>query len=127
MTLKSLYLNRIVTLKTELKNTNSYITNREKLINEYISIIEETLHELKTIGNDEKIEPHIKYIQLNEKTTDIEKITANIEELYNDINKKLVIINKQKALLIQYCIEDHPNLSEDLIVAELNQLLFEVK
>ncbi|MFM2392787.1 MAG: hypothetical protein RLZZ546_769 [Bacteroidota bacterium] len=127
MKIKSLYLNRITTLKTELKNTESYVSKRHTIINEYVDIIQEVLSELKTISNDENIEPHIKYIQLNEKTTDIEKITAKIEELYNDINKKVVHVNKEKALLIQNCIEDHPNLSEDAIVTELNKLLFEVQ
>lgn len=127
MKLKPLYLNRIITLKTDIKNTESYISKRQVVINDYVGVIEEVLQELKTISNDEKIEPHIKYIQLNEKTTDIEKITAKIEELHNDISKKVVIINKSKELLIQNCIEDHPNLSEDVIVTEISKLLFEVQ
>ena len=123
MKLKSLYINRITTLKVEMSNIEEYVSSRNNVINQYLALIEELLLELKTISNNENIEPHIKYIQLNEKTVEIEKITVKIDELYKDINKKIVYISKEKDILLQNCIEDHTNLSEDDIILEIRNLL----
>ncbi len=123
MKLKSLYLNRINTLKSDLVKADDYISKRNTIINEYVSLMKELLLELKTISNNENIEPNIKYIQLNEKTSEIEKIYSKMEELYNDINKKATSINKERDILLQNCIEDHSNLSEKQIIDEFLILL----
>jgi hypothetical protein len=126
MKLKNLYLDRIKTLRNELKNTNEYILKRQSIIQDYISLINETLTKLKSISEDENIEPHIKYIQLNEKTSEIEKISIQIEILYTEINQKESIFNKEKSILIQNCLEDHSNFSEDEILEEVSNLLSDV-
>ncbi len=126
MKLKNLYLDRIKTIKTELKKTNEYILKRQDIIQEYISLINESLIKLKAISEDENIEPHIKYIQLNEKTSEIEKISIQIEILYTEINQKETIFNREKSILIQNCLEDHSNFSEDEILEEFTKLLTDV-
>ena len=121
--LKKLYIDRISTLKKEIKNAEIYFIKRASIIEEYIKIIENLNIKIAEINNDKKKDLNIKYIELNEKTSEIEKVTFKIEELTNENITKVNIINKSKYILIQSCIEDHTDLSEKEILLEIEKLL----
>jgi hypothetical protein len=121
--LKPLYYDRIKTLKREIYNIEEYSIKRKNIIDDYIKLIDETLEDIKKISNDDKIDNNIKYIKLNEKTSDIEKITNKIDVLYNEILNKTNYIIKEKEILLQNCIKDHSNFSEIDIILEINSSL----
>ncbi len=121
--LKPLYYDRIKTLKSEISNIEEYSIKRKKIIDDYIKVIDETLEEIKKISNDDKIDNNIKYIKLNEKSSDIEKITSKIDVLYNEIVEKTNYIVREKEILLQNCIKDHANFTEFEIINAINSSL----
>ena len=110
--LKPLYTNRIKTLKRDISKASEYILIRSNLILEYKKLVDDGLIELKNISDDTKIVSNIKYIQLNEKTSEIEKITKRMSENSNEIDIKNSFIKNEYNILLQNCINDHPNISK---------------
>ena len=121
--LKKLYIDRIYTLKKEIKDAEVFYTKRASIIEDYLLIINNLKDSMTIITNNEKIEPNIKYIQLNEKASEIEKVFTKIGELTNENINKVANINKSKSILIQNCMEDHTNMTEKEILLEINTLL----
>ena len=121
--LKKLYIDRIYTLKKEIKDAEVFYTKRASIIEDYLLIINNLKDSMTIITNNEKIEPNIKYIQLNEKASEIEKVFTKIGELTNENINKVANINKSKSILIQNCMEDHTNMTENEILLEINTLL----
>ena len=127
MIFKPIYLNRLKTLKRDIKEMDIYLKANKDIITQYNSIVLKLTDDLKIISDNEKIEPNIKYIQLNERITEIEKILNKIEVIYQDMNKKVHVMNKNKSILLQNCIEDHSNISEKDIINEFSNFLFDEK
>jgi hypothetical protein len=121
--LKPLYLNRIKTLKTEINNNNIYIKNKCDYLLECNNIILEYTNLLKEILSDVNLDINNRYIQMMEKSNEIEKIVNVIQKTEEDIISKQNNITKSTNLLIQNCLEDHPNLTENVIEEQIIYML----
>lgn len=121
--LKPLYLNRIKTLKTEIRNNNIFIKNKCEYLLECNNIILEYTGLLKEISSNENLDINNRYIQMMEKSNEIEKIVNVIQKTEEDIKSKQNNISKSTSLLIQNCLEDHPNLTENVIVEQIMYML----
>lgn len=123
--LKGLYIQRIKTLKNDIKNCENFIFSKKSEINEYTKLLDELLKEIKNISDNEKVEPNIKYIQINEKTLLLQKISSKIENLYNEINKNILNINKNKNIFIENCLNDHKNIKKEILLEEIQKKFLE--
>lgn len=119
--LKSIYVNRIKILKTEINKTEIYLSKNKTELENYTNIVLSKLQDMDNISNDNKIDSNIKYIQLTELTNEVEKLVLKIESIKNDILEKVDYIINQKNIIINNCIEDNPNISEEIVKESIDK------
>lgn len=121
--IKPIYLKRIEQLKKEYSKIKTDIDNKQQIINECLDLKDILLKEIETITKNDKIEPNIKYIEIDSKLRNIESIVSKINSIYGSIQEKCKKVDKERNIIIDLCIEENPTISNDIITSKINNLL----
>lgn len=120
--MKEIHLNRLKIIKTEMIKKESFIESQRLKMDESISMVNLLLEEIKKINNDEKNDLNNKYILLNEKAKNIEKIQKQISSIYNELFRINENWKKDINIIIeQICNEQ--NISRKQAVDEIEKIL----
>ena len=71
---------------------------------------------IENITKDEIIEPNKKYILINEKLDEIEKVSNVLSGMKNEVLIRKESITKDKRMLIETCLEEQKDLTIDDIL-----------
>lgn len=119
--IKGLYKNRLDSLVKEISIFKSY-SNQANIDLELLQ--KEAMEfqlEIKSINETENITPAEKYELINKKLKDVEKIAVKVGTLYQSITDKYEKLNKEKDIFMKNCLEDHPDLTEQNILKEIDK------
>src|SRR5688572_9487778 len=123
--MKSIYKERIKSLKNDYNKLNTSVLNKKKVIDEYINLIEDILKEIESITKNKKIEPNMKYIEIDKKSKYIETISSKISNIQLDIQEDFKILDKERNILVESCIEEHKYKSREDVLVEIDRIFNE--
>jgi hypothetical protein len=122
MKLKKIYKDQLSLLKRSYDKQYLEQASENKKISEYIDLVNEMLTEIQNISKDQKTEPKTKYIKINEKTVEIEKLNDNLNNIYNQRNKKINNWKKEFMTLAENISEDN-KIDINKVISELTMLM----
>ena len=123
--IKSIYIERLKTLKKDYSKLNKIVINKKKIVDEYIILINEVLKDIEDITKNKKIEPNIKYIEIDKKSKYIETISSKISSIQSTIEENFNKLDREKSILVESCIEEYSDKPREEVLIEIDRIFNE--
>lgn len=123
--IKNIYKQRIKTLNNDYNKLKSNVLSEKKIVDEYLELIADVLQDIDSITESNKIEPNMKYIEIDKKSKYIETISLKITDIQKSIQIEFDKLNKEKKILIESCVEEHKNLQREDVLIEIDRIFNE--
>ncbi len=119
---KTIYKNRIKTIKDDYSNLNTNVISKKAIVYEYILLIEDVLKDILSITKSDKIEPNMKYIEIDKKSKYIETISSKILIIQSGIQEDFKKLDNEKSILVESCVEEYSTMSREEVLIEIDRI-----
>ena len=120
--IKTIYRNRIETLKKDYNKLYKSVEHKQSIIKEYLLLNDEVLKKIETITENTNIEPNLKYIEIDKEMKYIETILLKISDIQTEIANDYGKLNKEKGIIINSCLEEYDDITREKVLMEIDEL-----
>jgi len=120
--IKSIYKNRIESLRKDYRKLENEVLSKKQIVDEYLILKDEVVKEMESISKNDNIEPNLKYIEINKKVKHIETIMMKISTIQDEVQNSLKVLESEKDIIIESCIEEHSDIAREEILMEIDYL-----